>query len=242
MSYLVVVAHPDDEVLGAGATIYRLSQIGKEVNVCIMSAQAKARANRPQDNELKDDTEACMKRLGVKHVILGDFPNIMLNTVPHLELVQFIEKAIQDTGADVIITHHPEDLNNDHLHTSLACQEAARFFQRTNICSPLKSLLFMEVPSATEWSLNAAMNAFRPDTFVEVGKEGIKKKIEALSQYRNVMRQFPHPRSEECLMGLAAFRGGQSGCNYAEAFQTAIRRISVDTVKSRMTFSDGGNL
>lgn len=226
MSYLIVVAHPDDEVLGAGATIYRLSQAGKDVNVCILSGQAMARSKRPGDKELQDDMEACLGMLGVKQVMKGDFPNIMLNTVPHLELVQFIEKAIRDTSADVIITHHPEDLNNDHLHTSLACQEAARLFQRTDNCPSLKELLFMEVPSATEWSLNAAMNAFRPDTFIEVGEEGIEKKIEALSQYRNVMRAYPHPRSREGIMGLAAFRGGQSGCNYAEAFQTAIRRVS----------------
>lgn len=226
MSYLIVVAHPDDEVLGAGATIYRLSQVGKDVNVCILSGQAMARAKRPGDKELQDDMEACLGMLGVKQVMKGDFPNIKLNTVPHLELVQFIEKAIRDTGAEIIITHHPADLNNDHLHTSLACQEAARLFQRTDNCPPLRELLFMEVPSATEWSLNAAMNAFRPDTFIEVGEEGIEKKIEALSQYRNVMRAYPHPRSREGIMGLAAFRGGQSGCNYAEAFQTAIRRVS----------------
>ena len=226
MSYLIVVAHPDDEVLGAGATIYRLSQAGKDVNVCILSGQAMARAKRPGDKELQDDMEACLGMLGVKQVMKGDFPNIKLNTVPHLELVQFIEKAIRDTGAEIIITHHPADLNNDHLHTSLACQEAARLFQRTDNCPPLRELLFMEVPSATEWSLNAAMNAFRPDTFIEVGEEGIEKKIEALSQYRNVMRAYPHPRSREGIMGLAAFRGGQSGCNYAEAFQIAIRRVS----------------
>ncbi|MDE7354926.1 MAG: PIG-L family deacetylase [Acetatifactor sp.] len=225
MSYLIVVAHPDDEVLGAGATMYKLSQAGYEVNVCIMSAQAMARAKRPADNELKADTDSCMEMLGVKRTFLGDFPNIMLNTVPHLELVQFIEKAIEETEADVIITHHPEDLNNDHLHTSLACQEASRLFQRKNLRTPLKELLFMEVPSATEWALNTAMNIFRPDTFVEVGKKSVIRKIEALSQYRNVMRPYPHPRSEEGIMGLAAYRGGQSGCDYAEAFQTAMRRI-----------------
>lgn len=227
MSYLIVAAHPDDEVLGAGATMYRLSQTGKEVNVCILSAQAMARANRPGDQELRDDMEKCLGMLGVKQVVMGDFPNIMLNTVPHLQLVQFIENAIRDTRADVIITHHPEDLNNDHLHTSMACQEAARLFQRTNDSPVLKELLFMEVPSATEWSLNTAMNAFRPDTFVEIKEKGVEKKIEALSQYRNVMRPYPHPRSREAITGLAAFRGGQSGCRYAEAFQTAIRRVSI---------------
>lgn len=225
MPFLIVAAHPDDEVLGAGALIYRLSRQGKEVNVCILSAQALARAQRPSDSELREDMESSLRMLGVKDIIPGDFPNIMLNTVPHLELVQFIERAIRDTQADVIITHHPADLNNDHLHTSLACQEAARLFQRADSAPPLKELLFMEVPSATEWSLNAAAGAFRPDTFVETGREGIERKIEALSRYRDVMRPYPHPRSREVIMGLAAYRGGQSGCCYAEAFQTAMRRI-----------------
>lgn len=227
MSYLIVVAHPDDEVLGAGATMYRLSGQGEEVNVCIMSGQAAARNYRPSDAELEEDTSSCLEMLGVKKTFLGEFPNIKLNTVPHLELVQFIEKAIVETGADVVITHHPGDLNNDHLHTSLACQAAVRLFQRRSDVTPLKELLYMEVPSATEWGLNQAMNDFRPDTFVEVGEEAVDVKIKALSQYRGVMRPYPHPRSDEGIKGLAAYRGSQSGCNYAEAFQTAIRRIEM---------------
>ncbi len=227
MSYLIVVAHPDDEVLGAGATMYRLSQQGQEINVCIMSGQAEARNLRPTDCELNEDTNACLGLLGVNQLFLGEFPNIKLNTVPHLDLVKFIEDAIVKTQADIIITHHPSDLNNDHLHTSLACQEAARLFQRNTIYKPLKELLFMEVPSATEWALNFSMDDFRPDTFMEVGEEAVEKKIEALSQYRGVMRPYPHPRSIESLRGLAALRGSQSGSNYAEAFQTGFRRISI---------------
>ena len=225
MSYLIVVAHPDDEVLGAGATMWKLAKKGEEVNVCIMSGAAAARAHRPSDEELSKDTDSSMKLLGVNKVYTGDFPNIKLNTVPHLELVQFIEKAIEDCGATHVITHHPSDLNNDHMHTSLACQAAVRLFQRRPEVKPLSELWFMEVPSATEWSLNNAMNKFSPDIFVEVGKEGVDKKIEALSNYRGVMRPYPHPRSNEALTGLAAFRGSQSGCNYAEAFECAIRRI-----------------
>jgi len=49
--------------------------------------------------------------------------------------------------------------------------------------------------------------------------------VKALAQYRGVMRDYPHPRSEEALTGLAAYRGAQSGCNYAEAFECVIRRI-----------------
>lgn len=82
----------------------------------------------------------------------------------------------------------------------------------------------MEVPSATEWSLNKAMNQFNPNTFIEVGEEAINKKIEALAQYRGVMRDYPHPRSREALKGLAAYRGGQAGMIYAESFESVFRR------------------
>ncbi len=227
MSYLVVVAHPDDEVLGAGATIYKLTQAGEKVDVCILCGQAAARKFRPDDNELEEDTESSMRLLGVNQVIKGDFPNIKFNTVPHLELVQFIERAIIESEATVVITHHPADLNNDHLHTSLACQAAVRLFQRRTDVKPLNELLYMEIPSATEWALNDSMNKFQPNTFFEVGKEAVEKKIEALSQYRGVMREYPHPRSREALVGLAAYRGGQSGCCYAESFECAIRRITI---------------
>ncbi|MBQ9414737.1 MAG: PIG-L family deacetylase [Clostridia bacterium] len=225
MSYLIVVAHPDDEVLGAGAAMYTLSKRGEDIAVCVMSSNAEARAFRPETQELHDDADTAMAMLGVKKIYNGTFPNIQLNTVPHLHLVQFIEKAIADCQPDVVITHHPSDLNNDHLHTSLACQAACRFFQRRSDIPPLQELWYMEVPSATDWGLNKAANNFDPSIFIEVGQEGIKKKLEALSMYRGVMRDYPHPRSDEAIEGLAAYRGSQAGVCYAEAFQCAMRRI-----------------
>ena len=68
------------------------------------------------------------------------------------------------------------------------------------------------------------MNAFTPNTFIEIGEEALEKKVEALSGYRDVMRPYPHPRSVEALKGLAACRGAQAGLNYAEAFQSVFRR------------------
>ena len=224
MNYLVVVAHPDDEVLGAGATIYKLTKQGFKVNVCILSGKVEARSYRPTTEELQDDINSSLKLLGVNKIIEGGFPNIELNTVPHLKLVQFIENTIKETKCDVVFTHHPADLNNDHLHTSLACQAAVRLFQRMSEVNPLKELLFMEIPSATEWSLNVSMDRFNPNTFIEVGEESIDKKLEALSKYRGVMRSYPHPRSNEAIKGLAAYRGGQAGMLFAESFESVFRR------------------
>ncbi|MCI6956841.1 MAG: PIG-L deacetylase family protein [Candidatus Faecousia sp.] len=228
MNYLIVVAHPDDEVLGAGALMYVKSRKGDRVDVCILSGGAEVRHLRPGDAELASDIEGSAGILGVNSLVKGNFPNIQLNTVPHLKLVQFIEESIHRCQPDVVITHHPSDTNNDHLHTSLACQAAIRLFQRRPEERPLRELWYMEVPSATEWSVNQAMQGFTPNTFVEVGEEGVGAKIRALSQYRDVMRPYPHPRSPETLKGLAACRGSQAGLCYAEAFQCVFRREPED--------------
>lgn len=222
MNYLIVVAHPDDEVLGAGATIHKLISKGHSLAVATMANHAAARANI--SDTLEVDQKRAFEIMGVTKVYSADFPNIKMNTVPHLEIVQFVEKCIEDWKAEAIITHHPSDTNNDHVQTSFAVQAASRLFQRRENIPALKELLYMEVPSSTEWSLDSSSSRFTPNFFVEIGREGVDVKIKALSAYKGVMRPYPHPRSKEALEGLAAYRGAQSGCNYAEAFECVYKR------------------
>jgi LmbE family N-acetylglucosaminyl deacetylase len=224
MSVLIVVSHPDDEVLGCGATGAALAAAGVPVRACILCAQVDVRGARPADNELLSDTLRAQEILGFGPPVLGGFPNIKLNTVPHLELVQFVEKAILETGATTIFTHHPNDINDDHVHTARACLPAARLFQRKAGVPALHRLFYMEILSSTDWRFAGAGVPFEADTHFEAGAQ-LDRKVAALRAYRGVMRDFPHPRSEEILRGLAAYRGGQSGLKYAEAFQTAFATL-----------------
>ena len=217
MNYLFVIAHPDDEVLGAGATIHKLIKQGNKVAVAIMSGHAAARSNLSETLDV--DEANAMDILGVEKVYHADFPNIKMNIVPHLELVQYIESCISNWQAEAIITHHPSDVNIDHQETSKAAIAACRLFQRTSGIPRLRLFAFMEVLSSTEWSLNVAENRFQPNYYIEVGKVGVDRKIEALSAYTGVMRKYPHPRSKEAIIGLATSRGAQAGCEYAEAFE-----------------------
>ena len=221
MNILFVVAHPDDEALGAGATIHKLASEGHKVAVLTMANHAAARANISAT--LQNDQAKAFEIMGVQKSYAGDFPNIQMNTTPHLELVQFIESAIDDWKAEVIYTHHPSDTNNDHVMTSYAAQAASRLFQRRTGIPRLKQFIYMEVPSSTEWSFDSSSNRFTPNMFVEIGKEGLDVKLKALSAYSGVMRPYPHPRSEEAIRGLAAYRGVQAGIEYAEAFDCVFR-------------------
>jgi len=226
MSILIVVSHPDDEVLGCGGTVAQLVKQGIPARACILVGNAGARQHRPELDQFKDDINHAQEILGLDEPILGDFPNVQLNIVPHLELVQFVEGAIEETQANVIFTHHPSDLNNDHHHTSIACQAAARLFQRRSGIPPLKALYFMEIVSSTDWSFPQGKDAFMANTFFPI-PDTIEQKIESLQAYSGVMRDFPHPRSVEIIKGLAAYRGGQAGVPYAEAFQSVFQMLEI---------------
>ncbi len=222
---LSVTAHPDDEVLGFGGTAAKLGAEGHKIVNCILSGDVDARQNRPSISELNKHICDAQKLINCEQAIVGKFPNIRFNLLPHIELVQFIEKVIEDVKPDYIFTHHPYDLNNDHYHVSKACQAAARLFQRKAV-KRINGLYFMEILSSTDWSFPIDGNQFQANTFFEIGEKYLQAKIDALTIYKGVIRDYPHPRSIEVIKGLASYRGGQSGLKFAEAFQTAFQVFS----------------
>ena len=140
-----------------------------------------------------------------------------------MELVKFIEKYILKFNPDNIFTHHPNDLNDDHKQVSKACLAASRLSQRNNQVKPIKGLYFMEILSSTEWSYDLGRKGFNPNIFVNI-EDSIDLKVNALSCYRNVMRDSPHPRSERVIKALATFRGAQIGYSFAESFEVCFQR------------------
>src|SRR5690606_27114650 len=164
-TYLTITAHPDDEALGFAGASYVLTERGHKVYNCILSGQVDARRHRPEIDRLHAHAKRAQEIMGAEPPILGSFPNIQFNTVPHIELVQYIEGIIEQIQPDFIFTHHPYDLNNDHYHTSKACQAAARLFQRKPV-KRIKGLYFMEILSSTDWAFPVDGQNFQADTFI----------------------------------------------------------------------------
>ena len=160
------------------------------------------------------------KRLGIDKTFIGSYECMRLKDEYHFDIVRFIEKAIIESMPDIVITHHPTDLHNDHKVVSCCCQEAVRLPQRMiGYSKPIQKFLFMEVKSSTDWALNEGMNKFSPNYYISVTKEDIEKKIELTEMYKDVIRMHPHSRSRESIHALALYRGSEIGFEYAESFQ-----------------------
>lgn len=209
MSTLVVVAHPDDEVLGAGGTISRLAAEGERVHIAIV-------CHTRASGYLKAAIAKLLPPLYDTNVVLLNQPDQALDSVPLTTLICKIEEIIADTKPDTVYTHHPDDLNFDHAITYRAVMTACR---PTNGCT-VKTIYAMEIPSSTEWG---QAHGFHPTTYVDIS-DTIAAKVAAMEAYESERRTSPHPRSPEMLRALASIRGAAAGLEYAEAFQL-IRQI-----------------
>ncbi|MBR3973018.1 MAG: PIG-L family deacetylase [Oscillospiraceae bacterium] len=224
---LFVVAHPDDEILGAGAFIYDRAVAGDEIGVLVLNS---CDTTRYEGNRAKivDDLKKSQSYVGVKRTWVGDFLDSNFHNADHRKMVKMIENVIRDFQPDIMFTQHPGDINTDHYWTAASAMEAFRLGQRgREDISPINALYLMEVQSSTDWALNPSIKKFEPNTFVEVSEKAVAAKFLALDTYENVIRPRPHPRSQEAIFSLPILRGGQAGFKYAEAFECVFRRESL---------------
>ena len=217
---LVVVAHPDDEVLGCGGTIRRMANKGADIIVLILGEGLKSRGQVENGaiKKLRTESMKAAEILGAKIIIFESFPDNEFDSVPILRIIQKIKKIIKKYKPDMVLTHSNTDLNIDHKITHEAVKVACRPMPNNGI----KQLLCFEVPSSTEWGFESSNN-FTPNFFVNI-EDTLKTKMHAMSAYKGEIRKFPHPRSLKYMEALAKIRGGQSGFEAAEGFQLILSK------------------
>lgn len=221
MQVLAVVAHPDDEVLGVGATLARHADGGDDVHVCILSDGVTSRyeemseTSRQEIRRRRERAERACGELGTDSVSFHDFPDNQFDDVPLLDIVQAIEAEISEHEPGIIYTHHYGDLNIDHELTCRATVTAARPLADSTVTN----VLAFETLSATEWSISEESNAFQPTSFIDVS-DHLDRKLEALSVYEDELRESPHPRTKDTIRKNAEVWGAKSGFDAAEPFVT----------------------
>ena len=217
---LVVVAHPDDEILGAGGTLMHHIETGDDVYCLILGEGQMSRDGKSADDvtALRADSIAVAKMIGFKQIFFSNFPDNEFDSVSLLKITKEIEKYFLEIKPQIVYTHHEYDLNVDHRLTFQAVLTASR--PCTNFYP--SEILTFESLSSTEWQ-NKSHKAFSSNIYHDISPY-LDKKIECLKLYKGEIREYPHPRSEEGIKILAQYRGLESGLKYAEAF-CLIRRV-----------------
>jgi LmbE family N-acetylglucosaminyl deacetylase len=215
---LVIAAHPDDETLGMGGTIHKLSSLGSAVRVVFLSDGVGSRDSIRESIENRRAAAVnALKLLNCSDVLFYNYPDNSMDSVPLIEIVKTIEKNISDFSPTVLFTHFPHDLNVDHRITSQACLVAAR----PKVNHKIKSLLYFEVQSSTEWNFGASQ--FTPNLFVDIS-DSFEVKANALKEYHVEIEAFPEARSFAGIEARSTVRGVTVGVSKAEAFQIAFLR------------------
>lgn len=219
---LVVASHPDDEILGCGGTIAKLSKSGNIVKTIILAKGISSRFNSDKSkiiklqNRLNKNSKAANKVIGVKNLKFFDLPDNQFDNNSLLSLTKVIEKEIQNFKPNIIFTHFINDLNIDHQYTSRAVLTAARPQTKNSV----DEILFFEINSSTDYQINSNGLQFMPNYFVDISKT-VKLKKKALQIYKSEMKKYPHSRSVKAVLNKNISIGNSIGLGPCEAFQIA---------------------
>ncbi len=218
---LVIAAHPDDELLGVGATLAAHVRDGDDV-FCVILGEGMNSREGAQSEELAAlhaNARTAGAIIGFKEMYFCNVPDNAFDTVSLLSITQRVEKYIAEIKPEVIYTHHGGDLNIDHRLTFQAVLTACR---PCNEHAP-QILYTFETVSSTEWQSKDAQQ-FKPTSYKNI-EATFEIKLRALRCYVSEMREFPHSRSEKGLEVLAQYRGMESGMLLAEAFCLVRQKI-----------------
>ena len=204
MKILVIAPHPDDEVLGMGGTIKKLSKKNKII-LCVVSEGATAQyKDKKMIKVRRDSCKKTAKILGISQTIFLDYPDMRLN-LSHLDINKKLEEIIEKYRPEIVYTAPKNDLNLDHQmvfnSTLVACRPK----------SGVKQILCYEIQGNTKVP-------FVPNVFENIEKE-FSYKIKGFKMYKSEIEEFPNPRSIAAIENLAIQRGVESGTKKAEAFE-----------------------
>jgi LmbE family N-acetylglucosaminyl deacetylase len=202
MNVLVLAGHPDDEVLGAGATLAGHARRGDSVHAVVLADGATSRYDETMEEVLRKAGHRAAEEIGFTSIRFEGLADQRLDVTPLVDITQRIEAILEELDPEVVYTHFPGDVNLDHGVVARAVWTACRPYRFPGI----RRLAAFETPSSTEWAWPLADGVFRPSLFVDVSAT-LDAKLSAMECYSAELRDYPHPRSIRALRQRAEFWG-----------------------------------
>jgi len=213
--YLFISPHPDDSELDCGGTMRKLSNLGKEVYLAVVTDGRKGYSGLDDVTEedvariRQNEQLQAGKILGIKEVFFLDFED--LGDYSMEQVRDKIVQLIRTVKPDIVFTVDPYvkyEVHPDHIKAGMAALQAVLFSKFSSI-----------MPEFSPHDVKAAVLYFTPSTNTYVCVEDTyDKKLEALSQHKSQFGQL-WEMLKYYLSEKAKMYGKEIGCEKAEGFK-----------------------
>jgi LmbE family N-acetylglucosaminyl deacetylase len=211
---LVVGAHPDDEILGAGGCLAKHVADGDDVHAIVVADGAASRYPPEMVQVLEKQAVRAAETIGFASLRTLALPDQRLDALALVDITQLLEAELDAIDPTVVYSHFPGDVNSDHGVVARAMWTACRPYARQS----LRRFAVFETPSSTEWAWPLPGSSLGPNLYVDVTTT-IDVKIAAMECYESELRDYPHPRSARALRERAGYWGSHVGRPAAEPFR-----------------------
>jgi LmbE family N-acetylglucosaminyl deacetylase len=211
VNVLVAVAHPDDEALGCGGTIAKMSEAGHRVVVLLPVHRCDDRGKKHWPDLVKGIERSCVILGATLEMPSTTLPETEAETHPHLLhdlILPFVERAEQ------VLTHWPGDANQVHRGIARAVEVATRPFRRR------RNVSLFEVLTSTGQGFASVSPPFAPTEYIVLEDRHARKKCEAMACYET---EAVAGRAPDDVERQLRSRGAEIGARFAEAFVVARR-------------------
>lgn len=178
---LMIGAHPDDCDIKSGGTAALFAKMGHEVKFLSITNGDAGHMEMGGGMLAKRryaETQEVAKRLGIQYDVLDNHDGELL---PTLEIRLDVIRIIREWGADVVISHRPNDYHPDHRYTGVLVQDAAFMVGVPNIAADTPPL--RKNPVFLYYQDNFQKpNPFSPDIVIDITSV-IDLKIYALDSH-----------------------------------------------------------
>ena len=209
---LVVAPHPDDETLGVGGTIKKLSKNKIDVSILVVGGHLPPIYKIDHYKKTEKECKKACDILGSKKIFFLKKIATKFNEEPIADFNKSIFDIIKKVNPEVIFIPF-SDRHIDHKVVFNSCMVCTR----PKKGSKIKLIMAYETLSETHWNAGYIEPNFVPDVFVDISQE-YKFKEKALKKYSSQIKN-NKARNIEAIKGLAAFRGSQNNVKYCEAFK-----------------------
>lgn len=212
---IIISAHPDDEILGAGGTLIRHRNQNDNVYWLIVTGMDKSQGfSLERMTSRQKEIDDISTRLRLKKTYQLNYPTMSLSSRDLQTLIPKISNIFQEVQPEIIYCLNRSDAHSDHrivFDAVMACTKSFRY-------PYIREVLMYECLSETEFAPILPENVYQPNCYVDISNE-MDEKIELMNIYASELGVHPFPRSERNIKALATFRGASVGVEYAESFQ-----------------------